>query len=675
MKNKIILKKEDYKRYKKCIKIFWTFANYKNFQQVKQWINDKKISVFFDLTDKTYDNNIEINKNNNMLNNFLIKNTKKYNTNIYNINSETLWITNKQKWKWYNLKSINIKNIFYTKKRIIDGLQVGKKAQKYFEKKYNCFNLEKYNKKKSLKKTKKILKNNKYQILFEPTFQYKNYITKCDILKRMSNNAFHLIEVKAGIAETYNAKIDQYCQKTIKKDYIYDMTFQYYVLKKCGIKINKISLMLLNPNYYNNNNNHKLFILQDKYFQKNKINTQISLIKFIKKIIIGEFFNKNYENKNNIEFDLNYLQNFYKKTNYEILNIFQDKYCCNGKNINFFNYYGYCQHVTLFLPKHNNVFELVHGLGKKTLLLYEENKKLLSEIIIPFKFRKQLNNNLKNDFNLSQTRQIQMCQNNDQIINLQQINDILKVYSQYNKYPIYMYDFEAMQAAIPIFEYSYPYQQIPFQYSIHIIQNNIYDYNNLTNIQHLEYLSNGENDPRLQLIINFIKDSKIYNKGIYVAYHKSFECKIIYNLIKYLEYLKNKTNNIIKNKYFFLKIKDLWYIYNNTIDLKDFFKNFMIYKKEFYGSKSIKMIQPAFDKQFSYKNLKIQNGDISSEIFWYKINNIIKSKIWFKYFRKLMLEYCKHDTLSMVIILQNIKVLLEKNNFINKKLGFNNEKI
>lgn len=55
----------------------------------------------------------------------------------------------------------------------------------------------------------------------------------------------------------------------------------------------------------------------------------------------------------------------------------------------------------------------------------------------------------------------------------------------------------------------------------------------------------------------------------------------------------------------------------------DFFQDFMIYKKEFYGSASIKKTQPAFDNQFTYQALKVQKGDMASEIFRRRAENNI----------------------------------------------------
>ena len=61
-------------------------------------------------------------------------------------------------------------------------------------------------------------------------------------------------------------------------------------------------------------------------------------------------------------------------------------------------------------------------------------------------------------------------------------------------YPLYFMDFETFQPAVPMFESSKPYQQIPFQYSLH------YKKNKKSKIGHFEFLAEIESDPRIKFI-------------------------------------------------------------------------------------------------------------------------------------------------------------------------------
>jgi len=64
---------------------------------------------------------------------------------------------------------------------------------------------------------------------------------------------------------------------------------------------------------------------------------------------------------------------------------------------------------------------------------------------------------------------------------------ILKELNKYKQAPIYMYDFETANLAIPLVDTGVPFQQIPYQYSVHIITDpNDYDFMTMKNIKHLE---------------------------------------------------------------------------------------------------------------------------------------------------------------------------------------------
>lgn len=667
MNSKIILKKEDFKRFKKCLKIAWTLKSLNNLKIVKEWVKTKKISVFFNLKN----NNFKKNKKEKYLffpylYNFLLKKNW-WLTSIDKIN-----IINNNK-KLINSNEININNFdinFYYSELIIDGNKVGKYARKYFMRNYNCFNFENYSKKNNFIKTVEILSNKNYDVYFEPYFIYNNCIAKCDILKKLPNGTFHLIEVKASNGKKYNKNTQMYIDSNIKDEYGYDVAYQYYILTGLGIIISKVSLMLLNSkySYINYIDYDKLFIFQDFYKLKTKFFPAISLLEFCKQMITG-IFAKRITNNQIISNDLYLIKYYFSQSIKNVFSLFINEKCLNKRG----DLYGYCKHVTKYLPKHHSVFELTEGKEKKTLLKYQENINLIKNINLPFNFKQLTKKNKKILFSEKQKRQILSVQNNAPIINPKKFFLIKKILMKYN-YPLYMYDFETFKTAIPCFNYSYPYQQIPFQYSVHIIKDNKFNYKNEKTIKHYDFLSDGNCDPRLSLIKHLVVDLFNYGIGVYVAYYKSFECKILNELIDYLKILINKSYNR-KNKIIYKEWqKKINIIKNKTIDLIDFFKNFIIYKKEFYGSISIKNILPAFDNKFNYKTLKIKKGDIASKVFRNRIENNISINVWKKIFRTEMLKYCNYDTLSMVVIYKHIIFLTKNFNNVFKKIK-KNEKI
>jgi len=73
---------------------------------------------------------------------------------------------------------------FYPGEMIADGLETGKYAQRYFQQNYQSYNFETN----PVIDQDIIFQNQKYQVFFEPRFQYQDCVTKCDILKRNGND-------------------------------------------------------------------------------------------------------------------------------------------------------------------------------------------------------------------------------------------------------------------------------------------------------------------------------------------------------------------------------------------------------------------------------------------------------------------------------------------------------
>ncbi|WP_338982609.1 DUF2779 domain-containing protein [Spiroplasma endosymbiont of Eupeodes luniger] len=167
-----------------------------------------------------------------------------------------------------------------------------------------------------------------------------------------------------------------------------------------------------------------------------------------------------------------------------------------------------------------------------------------------------------------------------------------------------MYDFETVKSAIPKYYNCKQYEQIPFQYSVHILLDNKFN-EEKHNIKHYSYLADGVSNHRLILVEKLINDLMCFGLGTYVAYNKSFEKQVLKKLA--LLYPIHK--------------EILMQIYERTVDLMDFFKNFAIYKAEFNGSLSIKKTLPAFNLEFSYDDLKVQKGTDASTLFRKRLYN------------------------------------------------------
>ena len=82
-------------------------------------------------------------------------------------------------------------------------------------------------------------------------------------------------------------------------------------------------------------------------------------------------------------------------------------------------------------------------------------------------------------------------------------------------YPLYFLDFETIGPAVPKYNGSRPYQQLVFQYSLHIQET-------LTSvIEHREYLADPTKDPRIGFIEQLIQDCG--SSGDIIVYKSGFE--------------------------------------------------------------------------------------------------------------------------------------------------------
>lgn len=212
---------------------------------------------------------------------------------------------------------------------------------------------------------------------------------------------------------------------------------------------------------------------------------------------------------------------------------------------------------------------------------------------------------------------------NKKIISKEHIKHFLKTL----KYPLYHFDFETFDTAVPIYDNSRPYQKIPFQYSLHIQHKD--------KIEHKEYLADGKQDPRIKLLKQLKNDLK--GNGSIIVFNKSFEIMVLKQLME--DFNEPWIQDVI----------------DRIVDLAVPFQNFHYYCPSQKGSYSIKKVLPAITGK-GYDNLEINKGDIASVKFF---NNFIKEKKKNPKLRKNLLEYCKLDTEGMVWIVNELEKIIQ----------------
>lgn len=424
--------------------------------------------------------------------------------------------------------------------------------------------------------TRKLLKN-KPNIITEASFNYDNNFCSVDILKN-NLDGMEIYEVKSSTE--------------VQDIYLDDASYQYFVLSNLGLNVKKVCIVYINNQYIRGKKLEieKLFNIED---------------------ITDIAKSKQDEIRKNIEITNKYM-NEHDKNNEPKEDIGMK--CLKPYKCEFWEY------CTRNLPR-PNVFDIGGGMhnSKKFEKYYEGKisfKDLQNEDLNP-KFLEQI------DFELNNLKPK---------IEKEAIKELMDSL----KYPLYFIDYETYQLAIPEIEGTRPYQQLPFQYSLHIIKEKG------APIEHKEFLAEIDDlDYIRHFAESMIKDMP--ENGSVIIYNKSFE---------------PARNNEIARMYPDLK-DEMDRINSNIVDFLEPFKQRKYYTKEMHGSASIKAVLPALypdDPELDYHNLPVvHNGGESSEAF---LNLKNKSKKEQKEIRHGLLVYCELDTLAMVKLWEKFKEII-----------------
>ena len=410
-----------------------------------------------------------------------------------------------------------------------------------------------------LKSTKELIL--KRVPIFEAALTYKNCYARADILEPVGKDKWNLIEVKSS---------------TEIKDVNYDdVGFQSHVYTGAGLKIDKCYLMCIDNTYV-----RKGDIDPNKLFKKIDITDEIKTS-----------YSKTIEN--NVADMVNAIA---AKTFIEIgigahCN---DPYDC-----------PLIEKCWSFLPE-SNVF-LLYRNNKLPMNLTQDG--ILELADIPKKYE------------LNEKNQIQVdCERTGKpYIDTDKIKEFLKTI----QYPAYYMDFETFGSVIPMFDGSSPYQQVPFQFSVHVVKEKG------ATTEHFSFLADGATDPRPE----FMEKLKevMGKKGSVIAYNAGFEMGILKKCAEVLPKYKTWVESIEER----------------IIDLLKPFSNFAYYHPQQDGSCSLKKVLPALTGK-SYDDMEIGDGVTASAEYCrvtFTNDNKDKTKI-----RKLLEEYCGLDTMGMVDI-------------------------
>ena len=210
-----------------------------------------------------------------------------------------------------------------------------------------------------------------------------------------------------------------------------------------------------------------------------------------------------------------------------------------------------------------------------------------------------------------------------------EINAFLKNISM----PISFLDYETFAAGIPRFAGFSPFNQITFQFSLHILEEKNKE------PRHAEFIFTEDKNPDEKFILAL--KEKLPSQGSVITWNKSFEMGRNKDLAK-----RNPEHQEFLEK-----------LNSRIIDLMDVFSEQYYIHPKFKGKTSIKYILPVLAPELSYKALDIQEGASASDSW----NKIVRGE----YSKEERLEkieqlktYCKLDTYAMYAIWKHLSDLV-----------------
>lgn len=416
------------------------------------------------------------------------------------------------------------------------------------------------------------LMNEGNEIIYEAAFQTDGLFIMADIFRK-TDDGWEIYEVKSS------THVEEY--------QVNDLAFQWYVLSQSGIPLSKAHIIHLNSEY-----------VRKGALDISELFTVVELTDEIK------------DKQSFIDYNQRHIKAMLEDSepNIDIGLQCSDPFDCK--------YMEYCWRD---IP-HPSIFNLYRMNKKKKFALY--NQGILEYKDLPFETKLTPNQQLQIDTYTSQEPHIDTA--------------IITSFLDEITYPISFFDFETYQDAIPRFDDQRPYQQMPFQYSLHIVYED-------GRMEHREFLGDGDTEPRRSLCEQMLDD--IPTNGSIIAFNQSFEITRIKELANTFDDLHD----------------DLLALNDRFIDLLIPFRDGGYHHPDFHGSFSIKSVLPAMfpnDSELDYKQLDIQHGGMAMDI--YATLHLIEDEEEADMIKTQLLAYCHLDTLAMVRIWEKLHDIAKK---------------
>ena len=426
-------------------------------------------------------------------------------------------------------------------------------------------------------------------VICEASFTFEKNYCAVDILRK-TKNGWAIYEVKSSSFPEFDgqeAKLEKYAP---------DIAYQKWVLEQCGINVTDTYLVCLNSDYVRQGelNLQQLFVTID-----------------MKELVDNEY----------LKVPARVSQALKLLASEEEPDLDLSEHCMKPYGCAFLDY---CKRQHGVPQDEPTIFDLYRMNFSKKLEHYHAGRILFEDV-------------REEALSDKQQMQVECTLNKTEHIDVDGIREFLASLS----YPLYFLDFETLQQPVPQYNGQRPYQQITFQYSLHIKRSADAPY------EHREFLApNDGSDPRRHLAEQLCKD--IPMNVCTLAYNKGFECGRIKELASLYPDLAVHL----------LNIRD------HIQDLLTPFQSGYYYVPAMHGSFSIKSVLPALfpdEPSLNYHNLdeRCQNGGNAMTLFP-AIQFMEPEEA--KASREALLRYCELDTWAMVKVWERLEQQVQSKN-------------
>jgi predicted RecB family nuclease len=422
----------------------------------------------------------------------------------------------------------------------------------------------------AIRKTRELVANSEVPAVFEATFEHDGVLVCVDVLHRRKDGRWRLIEVKSST--------------DVKEQHLVDVGIQYRVVSRSGLDVGSASLAHVNRNYVFDGQN----IDPRRFFRIRNLTRRVQRL------------------EPKLTFQL--------RSEFAVLRmpnapeIAPGRHCTDPVTCEFFDHCNPARpkdHIG-YLPRlHASAIEKLGGMGVESI------------------------RDIPDDFELSdiQRRACTSVQNGEPWFD----RGGLKAALAGLQYPIFFMDFETVNPAIPRFAGMRPYDHLPFQWSVHVVQRLGAE------PEQRDFLATEAGDPRRKFIASLCE--VLRDRGSIVVFNAPFESQRLSDLAAWLPDFALRIERIQS------RLWDLLLVVRNHV-----------YHPAFAGSYSLKTVLPALVPEMTYSGLEVANGR-DAGLAWESVVRGALEHTERERIRKALLSYCRQDTIALVRLLEKVQLL------------------